>query len=462
MPPKKCFPRLKNDRFRQISSKKTNNVTDNEFYLITKQKKLSMGRIEKPFLIFLMIVVSVIPPVTYYVFNNVPTVSSKEAKNLLLKDPGSILLIDVQDRQEFDQVHVHESVNIPYDRLLQIGANDDHMAMMRGKTVLVLSGSGVASARVTRELRKNHITAFNIKGGLGTWIADKEKTVTGITSLKTSSGKEPFYTFRIALPHEQWLAVLTGYGIKPLYTLLSFILVIILWKKNEIELKAFKYAMVFFFLGENFCAVNYLFFHHESYLSEYLHSLGMVLCFGFSAYALFEGIDKYVFHYFDPQKKCAFLGLCIQCIKYEKVSCALKRAYIFMSFSASVIALMPLFAELKMISYNTEIWDTFYNYSHPVIYQVFEVRYGPIIASAAFASAALILLIKKTDPFPLAKILFACACGAMGFSFFRFILFQGFQDNLVWMEFWEEITEFIFIAGVSFLLWLFRHSLLKG
>lgn len=58
---------------------------------------------------------------------------------------------------------------------------------------------------------------------------------------------------------------------------------------------------------------------------------------------------------------------------------------------------MPLFAELKMVSYNTKIWGTFYNYSHPVIYQVFEVRYCPIIASAAFASAAFTLLIKKTD-----------------------------------------------------------------
>ena len=420
-----------------------------------------MGRIEKSVLIFLMILGSAISPVAYYIFSNVPTVSSKEAKDLLLRKPIGTLLLDVQEKQEFDRIHVHESVNIPYDDLLQQSVNDDHMAMMQGKTVLVVCASGMAGATVTRELRKNHIKAFNIKGGLSTWVADEGKTVTGITSLKTCSGKEAFFPFRIAPSHEQWLAVLTGYGIKPLYTLLSFILVIILWKKSEIEIKALKYAMIFFFLGENFCAANYLFFHHESYLFEYFHSLGMVLCFGFAAYALFEGIDKYVFHYFDLRKNCALLGLCIQCIKYEKVSCALKRSFIFLSFSASAIAIMPLFAELKMVSYNTKIWGTFYNYSHPVIYQVFEVRYCPIIASAAFASAAFTLLIKKTEPFPLAKILFAGACGAMGFSFFRFILFHGFQDNLVWMEFWEEITEFIFIAGVTLLLWLFRHSLFK-
>jgi rhodanese-related sulfurtransferase len=418
-------------------------------------------RIEKTIVIFVLILASIIPPIALYIFSNVPTVSSKEARDLLLSEPSNTLLIDVQEKQEFDRIHIQNSVNIPYDHLLKHGISNDQMAMMRGKTVLVVCGSGLASAPVTKDLRKNFIKAFNVKGGIDRWIADNSEPSAGAPSLLTREGGEPVFPFRIALSHEQWLAVLTGYGIKPLYTLLSLILIIILWKKKKVELVALKYAMIFFFTGENFCAANYLFFDHESYLFEYWHSLGMVLCLGMSAYALFEGLDRSVIHYFDPQKKCVFLGLCNQCIKYDKVSCALKRFFIFLCFSASTIALMPLFAKLKMISYNTEIWGTFYNYSHPVIYQVFEVRYGPIIGALGFASAALTLLIKKTDPFPLAKILFAGACGATGFSFFRFILFQGYEDNLVWMEFWEEITEFIFIAGLSFLLWLFRHSLLK-
>ena len=60
----------------------------------------------------------------------------------------------------------------------------------------------------------------------------------------------------------------------------------------------------------------------------------------------------------------------------------------------------------------------------------------------------------------MAKIVLAAAFGAAGFSFFRFILFHGYQENLVWMEFWEEITEFIFVAGTAFILWQFRRFLL--
>ena len=141
-------------------------------------------------------------------------------------------------------------------------------------------------------------------------------------------------------------------------------------------------------------------------------------------------------------------------------SCALQKSFIFLSFAACVVALMPLFAELKMVSYNTIVWSTPYNYTHPVVYQLFEVRYLPIVGSIAFAFTALLLLFKKTDPIPMAKVIFPIAVGAAGFSFFRFILFHVYQDNLVWMEFWEEITEFIFIVGVMFVLWQFRRSLL--
>ena len=417
-----------------------------------------MSRIERAVLLFLIVGCSIIPPIAFYLFSNVPTVSPGEAKDLLKKEPFNTLLLDVRGRREFDRMHINPSFNIPYNDLLDNNITDDQKAVIQGKTIFVLCDSGIASAEVTRELINSRINAFNIKGGLGAWIAHAGKASTGVTSLEAYPGEEELFPFRIAPSHEQWLAVLTGYGIKPLYTTLSFILIIILWKKNEIELKTLKYTLMFFFLGENFCAVNYLFFNHESYLFEYFHSLGMVISFGFAAYALFEGMDKYVFNYSDLQKKCAFLGLCGKCIKYEEVSCTLKRILIFLCFSASAVSLMPLFAELKMVSYNTEIWKTLYNYSHPAVYQLFEVRYCPIIAGAAFASAGLILLANKGDPFPGVKIVIASGFGAAGFSFFRFILFHAYQDNLVWMEIWEEITEFIFIIGVAFLLWQFRRS----
>jgi hypothetical protein len=57
------------------------------------------------------------------------------------------------------------------------------------------------------------------------------------------------------------------------------------------------------------------------------------------------------------------------------------------------------------------------------------------------------------------KIFFAGAIGTSGFSLFRFLVFQGYRDNLVWMDFWEETTELLYIAGVVVILWYFRRSL---
>ncbi|MDH3828054.1 MAG: hypothetical protein OET21_11590, partial [Desulfobacterales bacterium] len=100
--------------------------------------------------------------------------------------------------------------------------------------------------------------------------------------------------FRASSYFEQSAAVATAFLIKPIYTILAFFIFMVLWKRVEPELKALKWSMIFFFVGENFCAANFLFTeNHDVYLLEYFHSLGMVLSFGFASFALIEGIDRY-------------------------------------------------------------------------------------------------------------------------------------------------------------------------
>lgn len=268
--------------------------------------------------------------------------------------------------------------------------------------------------------------------------------------------------FRESSSFEQSAAVVTAFLIKPLYTILAFFIFVALWKRSALELKALKWAMIFFFIGENFCAANFLLTeNHDVHLLEYFHSLGMVLSFGFAIFALLEGIDRYAIHYSAPDKKCAFSTFCRHCIKYEVVSCGLQSFLIFVGVAGAWVALMPLSAQLHVVSYNTKIWGTLYNYNHPIIYQLFEVRYFPLVASGLFLTAALILWLKRQDPLHPSKMLFAAAVGTFGFSLFRFIVFHGYRTNLVWMNFWEETTEFIYILGVISVLWFFRRSLFR-
>ncbi len=282
----------------------------------------------------------------------------------------------------------------------------------------------------------------------------------GITGAPTDGPVKNTETFIASSAFEQLAAVVTAFVIKPVYTLIALAIAIILWKKAELELKALKWSMLFFFMGENFCAANYLFTqNHDSYLLEYLHSLGMVLSFGFAAFALMEGIDRRALHYSDAKKSCGLAGFCRQCHKFEDVSCGLQSIFIFFGFAGAIIALLPLVAQLHIISYNTIIWGTTYTYKHPVAYQLAEIRYYPLLASALFLAASLTLWRKDENPLHPSKLLFAAAMGVMGFSIFRFIVFQGFRTRLVWMDFWEEITEFIYIAAIAAILWYFRRSL---
>ncbi len=284
--------------------------------------------------------------------------------------------------------------------------------------------------------------------------------LTGVTALPVDGPEKNTETFIASSAFEQLAAVATAFVIKPVYTLIALAIAIILWNKKELELKALKWSMLFFFMGENFCAANYLFTqNHDSYLLEYLHSLGMVLSFGFAAFALMEGIDRRALYYSHAKKSCGFLGFCRQCHKFEDVSCGLQSIFIFFGFTGAVIALLPLVAQLHIISYNTIIWGTPYTYKHPVVYQLAEIRYYPVLASALFLAASLTLWRKDENPLHPSKLLFAAAIGVMGFSLFRFIVFQGFRTRLVWMDFWEEITEFLYIAAIAAILWYFRRSL---
>ncbi|MBT8330979.1 MAG: hypothetical protein KJP06_01500 [Deltaproteobacteria bacterium] len=261
---------------------------------------------------------------------------------------------------------------------------------------------------------------------------------------------------------EQSAAVATAFLVKPIYTILALLIFIFLWKRIEPELKALKWSMIFFFIGENFCAANFLFTeNHDIYLFEYFHSLGMVLSFGFASFALIEGIDRYVIHFAEPDKNCSLTPFCRRCIKYEPVACGLQSFLIFVSIVCALVALMPLSSELHLVSYNSRIWGTAYNYNHPIIYQFFEFRYFPLLASVLFLAAALILRFGRHNRLHLSKMIFAAALGVFGFSLFRFIVFQGYRTNLVWMDFWEEVTEFIFILGVISILWFFRRPLFK-
>jgi hypothetical protein len=268
----------------------------------------------------------------------------------------------------------------------------------------------------------------------------------------------PVAAVRSLSPWLQWATVLTAFGVKPFYMILSLLIALWLRRRHSPDLVALKWAMIFFFSGEFFCAVNYLFFAEASRLAEYLHMVGMAVAFGLTVLALVEFMDNRLIRFSDPDTHCALLAACGKCYKNDAVSCSLRMIFTIAAPCLFALCAMPLLAEPRPILQKVLILGTPYTYSHSLLYQLFEIRYAPTAAACFFAIAFLLLLLRKERSFSTAKLFFAGGAGFLAFGMFRLILLSLYHSNLAWFVIWEELTELIYIAALGLFLLVFRKK----
>lgn len=405
-----------------------------------------------------------LPLMLYWlVWGQIDKITPPQAKALLQKGDSKVMLVDIRPKGEYESAHIEGAQHWPLKDVLSIESAGDVPGQFHGKTLLLICDGGALSNFATRHLTNAGVEkAMSVRGGIQEWIGSVSGPEGGaFEKYRSASGQINEFPTRISPVYEQVAAVANGFVIKPTYTILAGILALLLWRRKTPDLIALRWSMIFFFIGENFCAVNYLLFTDKSHLLEYLHSFGMLLSFGFVTYAILEGADSRILMLSDPNKKCAALRLCGKCIKYEDVPCGLKRTF-FMIIPASILlAFMPLCADWHSNSYNTMIFGTFYNYTHRMVHQQFELLYCPIVSIVLLTISLLVLSLRKTGALLLAKIFFAAGVGPLGFGMFRGILAGLYSQNMVWFHFWEEATELLFIVGICFVLWVFRQSLFE-
>ena len=437
----------------------------------------------------LVLVGGLIPPMLYEgYFGRLPTLTPEEAR-FLLKEGKPRLLVDVRPPDVFAARRLDGAVNWPLKSILATSGAEDIPPQFRKQALFMLCDVGWDSRRAVEHLsRLGHPRVFQVRGGMQEWIHGftVERLVLAQNSnvkdspinlaemsaviapqgelydryLVASGGIEEL-PFRQSPLAEQALAVVAFFFFKPIYELLSLVLIVLLWKSREPDLTALRWGMIFFFLGENACAVNYFAFRESSYLAEYLHGYGMALCFGFTAYALMEGIDRRLLFLSDVRQRCAALALCGDCVKYAPVPCGLKRLFNVLIPALMVLAWMLPTADWRNTAYNTAVFGRLYNYAHLWIYQVFENWCCAAEACAMLGASLLILIAKKENAIAWAKIAFAAGIGPLGFAVLRTILGGAYDQNRVWFLFWEETTELLFIVGICLVLWIFRRRLLS-
>lgn len=242
---------------------------------------------------------------------------------------------------------------------------------------------------------------------------------------------------------QQAAQVAAGLYIKPAYMLIAVLLLVVLWNQSVRPMRALFWGLAAFLAGETFCAVNFIAYQHQSIVSEYLHSYGMVLAFGFLTYSLLEVIELRFQLGHQPS--------------------ASRRAGMFTALMTAVLAFLPLTVPLAPTDYQTELFGVPYAYARFDFYQWYEARLLPWVAVGCLLAAWGAMLLKKNSPIlQPSKILFCAGVGALGFSIFRVVLGALFADQLVWFEFWEEATELMMVVSVSFILWQYQPGLFNS
>jgi rhodanese-related sulfurtransferase len=321
---------------------------------------------------------------------------------------------------------------------------------LQNRTLLLVCPGGVKNGIAARHLSRLGVRTVMVRGGYQARASDLQSRD---------------YAFRVSPLHEQALIVLTFFGVKLVYSLLAAAIAAVLWQRRERDLAALRRAMVWFFIGEAFCFINVMLFHDRSLLSEHTHSAAMVLSLAYFAYALMAAIDDRLLHLSGvspgmAHSPCMAHSLCGVCTREGPGGCRLRKLMLLLIPAAALVAAVPLTSPYRDAAYTTQVFRALHTYMHPVVHQVYELRYLPLVAIALLVAAWVSLLRPRRD-FALPQILLAAATGAMGFSFFRFILVAPFEQNLVWYAAWEEITELLYIAGVGAMLLVFRRTLLQ-
>lgn len=261
---------------------------------------------------------------------------------------------------------------------------------------------------------------------------------------------------------QQAAQAIAGLIIKPTYMLLSGLIILALVGQPAGDVRAVQWGQVAFLSGEIFCAINFYVFQHASVLSEYLHSYGMAVAFGLTAFGLFEAFDRRILRLSDSPGACAALKVCGRCARHETAGCKARSVALVALPALAVLSVIPLFSSLQPEAYGVTILGFPYSYARLDLYEFYERRLLPVAALISMAVAFILILRRSPQPLPRsAKIFAALGLGALGFSFFRTTLNALFAGSLVWFEFWEETTEFLFISFAAYVLWQVRGSILN-
>ena len=331
-----------------------------------------------------------IPFATYLVLVwSTATITPWQAKQMLRQSGDTLVLVDVRPRSEYEVGHLEGAVNWPREALpvAAIGPLDVPVAI-RDKTWLLIDDAGCRSLAAAWQLRRNGMPDALSRAGRDSGM-DPQRHPSGrrgIRPLAIQPGSGHRLAVSRARPGEQVLSVTAFFVIKPIYTLLSLLVIVLLWRETSPDLVALRWGMIFFFVGENACALNVLVWKETSYLLEYAaqyrdgHLPGIRgIRFDLTDWTAESLVSS------APHQRCAATNLCGTCIKHADVPCGLRRLFTMLIPLLIVVACMLPTADWHDTAYNTTVFGQFYPYGHlqafPVVRELGRCAWLPVLCS---------------------------------------------------------------------------------
>jgi len=370
----------------------------------------------------------------------------------LLEGESRPIVVDTRCREEYESGHLPGALKVTLNQLEGYLANAD---ISRDRTIVAVCALGheslVAAALArTMGFRK----AVSLEGGM-------EKLPSGFPLVQGPAPVEE----RLLRPRvlqagtfEQVLVTITGLVIKPTYMLLSLVLVVILWRAPGRGLELVRRGLLLFFVGEAFCALNYIFTAGDCESLDIAHGLGMIGMGALVPWGLFLILDQEVPGLQDPDKPCPLLRLCRRCWKREQVPCYLRRLLRFAALVLAAVALLPLASPLVPSRPAVPVFGSTVIYAVDLPVQLLHFRLYPALGALLLAASAIAL--RNRGPISSrTQSLFFWGLGFTSFALFRFFLFQAYRTAPWWADAWEELTELLAVVAVAWGLYVFRDQL---
>ena len=371
-----------------------------------------------------------------------------------IKSHSKPLILDLREEGSYRKGHIPGAIRIDMDSI------EGYLKKIQIPSLHIIvtvceSGwqSQIAAASI---MAHGYRKVYNLVGGITGWVEMGYP-------LQPAVGQQPEITnlkppiIEISLL-SQLAMTLAAFIVKPAYIVITFLLIVMLWRKRSRDLVLIRNALILFFIGENACSLNYLVASNESVWLEFVHGLGMVGMFFLLIWGVVVFFDERVVHYLDPERPCVFQRHCKLCWKKDPVACGLQRLAIYLlpalAFTALIPVTMPLrpFRIIMPVFLSDVLWlKDFWNL-------FFEFRVYPILGALGYIITYLWIR-KGRLALPKTHLPFFLATGFTVYSYFRFGLFLTFNENQAWADWWEESTEFILVAMVMALLMVFKNQL---